>query len=154
MVSLLPFNPWPKNFYLRLLAFLWSLPYGIVGLLVIVLLLISGHFVWIAPNNGGIDVIVQGWYARRKAEQNWAAVTIGWCMFFWEPDDFTDLNKIHERVHIRQALILGILFPIVYYALLFKVGYDKHPFEVQARAVSEALLPQVIDTDLPTEQSQ
>ncbi len=131
------YNPWPGNWLLKGLAALWSFPYGVIGFLGILVAILTNHAVWINPSDGGIDVVVQGWYAKKKASQGWGAVTLGWCMFYWEADAYLNSIRVHERVHIKQALRLGLLMPLTYLILSRLKGYRDNPFEIEAYNVEE-----------------
>jgi len=42
-------------------------------------------------------------------------------------------TRIHEWVHIFQARRVGLFFPISYLYYLLRYGYNRNPFEVEAR---------------------
>lgn len=119
-------SPWPKSWALRVLAFLWSAPWGIVGFLAAACLgEVSDE------TAGAIEFRPWAFLRRRFVARGWGAVTLGSSILYWvdSPDDGM---RRHERRHVRQGLVLGPLFPIVYLVLLAIYGYERHPLEVDA----------------------
>ncbi len=127
-------SPWPRNRALRALAFVWSLPVGIVGCLGALLFWMLGmgrpHVV-----EGAIETFARGRMADWFDSRGWGAVTVGWWIVYWSPDSAASFEVMrHERRHVRQVLCLGALWVIVYGVLLPCTGYDNHPLERNARA--------------------
>jgi hypothetical protein len=128
-----PYNPWPKNKLLKALGFWWSLPYGIGGFLFILYLLLTGNRLGINKYEGGVDIIVEGPFAERMKAKGWAALTQGWCMYYWGEANYTVEIACHERMHVNQALKWGWTFPFVYLAYyIARVPYRENPFEKDA----------------------
>lgn len=101
---------------LRVLGYLWSLPYGLVGLAAAALFwALRWRRVW-AWRAGALNVIVQGPLADRMNRSGWAAFTLGWTIFWWRVPD--GILAKHEERHVVQALWLGPLYPVMYLLLL------------------------------------
>lgn len=112
----------------RTLQYMWSAPWGAVGLVSLALFYIVG---W-AHGRQGLTVRTKGPLARLMARRGWAAITIGWCVFYWVPP--TRATVIHEGEHVEQALRWGPLFPVAYLAASLCCGYRGNPFERAAEA--------------------
>ena len=76
------------------------------------------------------------WYVR---DGGWGATTLGWCILFASDADVRPL-AVHERRHVAQNLVLGPAFMPVYALLWLVYGYERNPFERDARA-AEGELP-------------
>lgn len=151
-------SPWPKNLALKILAAIWAAPTFLVGALVwvgIVFILNQGKTKTLA-RFGGVDVACNGWFAKWMLRNNWGAFTIGCFMFYWMPLDslwehqLEDRLLIHERVHVKQQLMLSIfqwvLYLIAWFAIFLrsgdpKVAYQQNPFERWARSESPGESP-------------
>jgi hypothetical protein len=171
----------------RSLLYLWSAPTGAVGLLVLAL---AWCLRWVRQAGrwrGAIVVEMRGplarWMGRPQAvgggapgaagvTRRWAAVTLGWCIFLWDPPEGQVLP--HEHGHVEQVLVLGPLFFPVYLLVLlalatrfaptavravgwrwraigaaFMRAYYAHPLEARARAHAEALLGHDVEPTIP-----
>jgi len=116
---------------MRLLGYVWSAPYAVLGLLGGLAFWALG---WARPRwqVGALIVDASGSPAGRWFNgRHWGAFTLGWTIFTWEAPSFPLL--VHERRHVWQALVLGPLFPVVYLAILPFTRYRNHPLERDAR---------------------
>lgn len=113
---------------MKALLYVWSAPWGLVGLLVEVLFRALG---WCqARDRRRHSMIVCGPLATRMSRK-WNAVTIGWSVFYWSVPSERTIN--HETRHVQQCLLFGPLLPVLYLACLVVYGYRENPFEVDAR---------------------
>jgi hypothetical protein len=171
----------------RALLYAWSSPTGAVGLLVLTL---AWCLRWVRKSGtwrGAIVVETRGplarWMGRARAvgggdpqtagvSRRWAAVTLGWCIFLWDPVSPQVLP--HEHGHVQQVLALGpFFFPVYLLVLLalairyarpavravgwrwtavgaaFMRAYYAHPLEARARAHGIALLGQDVEPTIP-----
>lgn len=116
---------------LRLLGYVWSVPYGLVGLAAAWIFMTIGwvqHAEW---TDGALELVCQGRFARWMTTRNWGAFTLGWTIFFWQPP-YATIQK-HEHRHVDQALALGVFYPLAYLIALALKGYRENPFEADAR---------------------
>lgn len=116
---------------LRLLGYVWSFPYALLGLLAANVFLSLG---WVATRTwraGALELVCQGRFARWMTTRNWGAFTLGWTIFFWEPP-YETIQK-HEHRHVDQALVLGVFYPFAYLVHLALRGYRENWFERDAR---------------------
>jgi hypothetical protein len=126
---------------LRLLGQLWSLPYAAIGLAGALVFWGLGWVDVAAWRNGALELVCGGPFARwmnrprpqveSQQVRQWNGFTLGWTIFFWRAPD--GHLRAHERRHVDQALWLGVLYPVLYLALLLVRGYREHPLEVDAR---------------------
>lgn len=116
-----------RNRPLQLLAVLWAFPSTLVGLVVG---LLSGA----RPTlRDGVVVFspVRGPVCFALHRGGFAATTLGHVVLArHEP---SDALMAHELVHTRQAERLGPLMGPVYWYLLVRYGYARHPMERAAR---------------------
>lgn len=127
-------SPWPKNWIIKFLVFVWSIPLGIVGLLLSLFLILLDKPLLVEANNGALEIVFAGRISDFFSTRKWAAFTIGWSIFYWGIDRYTVNGRIHERVHIKQYWTYGILFIFIYLYWNFTRGYKDNPFEIEARA--------------------
>lgn len=87
---------------MKILGYLWALPCAILGLL-IALPCIPRRFAW---HDGALDVHVRHCFPAWASAQTW-----GWVILVAK-----DSPRIarHERVHVKQYLVLGPLFLVAY----------------------------------------
>jgi hypothetical protein len=116
---------------LRLLGYVWSLPYGLVGLLGAGVFLALQWVSVAAWRNGALELVCKGPFACWLTTHNWGAFTLGWTIFFWQAP--YDTIQKHEHRHVAQALALGVFYPFAYLMMLALKGYRANPFEVDAR---------------------
>lgn len=136
-------NPWPTRWYLKALAGFWSLPTVVLGFLFCVLPLLAARQIksrgW---KDGAWDLEAVPGSRLSKSSNVWAAFSIAWFVIYLSPSDVEDYTtRTHERVHLRQQLILG-LFHWIFYGLFCIVvwfacrslhAYRANPFELDAR---------------------
>lgn len=86
---------------------------------------------------GRIADYLGAWRPRAGGLWRWEGFTPGPVVLIWVPDPGPQ-TLIHEAIgHARkQALPLGIFYPLVYLTLLWRYGYARHPFERAARRVA------------------
>jgi len=128
-------SPWPRNRALCVLAGLWSLIYGVLGLIGAGLFWALGMGQLVA-RAGAIEVWARGRFARWMVNKGWQGFTGGWTVFYWSPPGIGDL--IHEREHVRQILRWGPLYYPVYAVASLACGYRRNFFEVKAYAAQRA----------------
>jgi hypothetical protein len=122
----------------------WALPLTLFGVVpALAVWLGRGHAHW---RDGALDV--HGPLAQRVLRLRWinfVAITIGHIIIARD-DHCCALAGAHERVHVRQGERWGPLFPLAYcgagvwQVLRGKRFYWDNPFEVEARAVAEAVV--------------
>jgi hypothetical protein len=128
----------------RAALYLWSLPYGLIGILAA---LVFWALRWVHVGGwrtGALELVCKGpfaaWMDRprivtdrdgKQYESRWAGFTLGWTIFFWAPP--SPEVRAHERRHVEQATWLGVLYPILYLGLLPFTRYRGHPLERDAR---------------------
>ena len=127
-------SPWFTSIVNNILYGLWSLPYCILGpILAILIYIATWGKIQFRINYGVIEVIVKGWIGKKFYKSGWAAFGgFGWTHFYWTLNSYTLRNRKHERVHTRQVLTYGPLFPFIYLYYLAMVGYMDHPMEREA----------------------
>lgn len=116
-------------------SYLWAAPLTLIGLIICIYYK-PKKFRW---NEGALEVLVG------RLVPNWASgQTIGWMVAF-KHDRWTDVlpqEIVHEHVHVKQALRLGLLFIPAYFgsSLIAYLGgkdpYDYNKFEIEAYKVS------------------
>lgn len=95
---------------IRALQYVWSAPWGLVGLLVELLFRALG---WVELREGR-EMVIKGPLAECLNDRGWLAITI-----------------------VQQCLWFGPLMPIAYLVFLAIYGYRENPFEVDARKHAE-----------------
>lgn len=117
-------------------VYLWSCLTGLAGLISFGFLVASRQLRFLRFKAGAIYFFVrEGGYLWRYMERgSWAGFTLS--PFVLLKNEKPDLIA-HEYAHVRQAFLLGPLFPPLYLLGLLR-GYEKNPFEVWARKASEA----------------
>ena len=126
---------------LRLLGYVWSLPYALVGLLGAATFLALRWVEVAAWRNGALELVCRGRFAVWMTTRNWGAFTLGWTIFFWQAP-YETIQK-HEHRHVDQALVLGVFYPLAYLVALALKGYRGCWFEVDARrAAGQEKAPQ------------
>lgn len=89
-----------NKFLFYLLSFTWGLPLTLVGCVVAIVLLITGH----KPKKWGYCYYFE-------IGKNWGGLELG--PFFLVNKDASNHIKNHEHGHAHQNCIWGILFPFV-----------------------------------------
>jgi len=124
---------------MRRVAYLWPLPYTLLG--ITCGLLLGGRFRWVS---GGIEV-----HSPSIAEVLMqfpvpaTAITLGHVVL-GRNETMLQVTRRHERVHVRQyerwglAFIPAYLFASTCLYLTGRDGYRENPFELQAYAQDEA----------------
>ena len=85
---------------IRLLGYIWALPNTLVGLLVM-LAYIPTSIRW---SRGCLEVVPL-WIADDPGAQTW-----GWLVIYCHANARDDAAlRVHERVHVKQAFIGGVL---------------------------------------------
>ena len=117
---------------LQLLAYVWALPSTVVGLLLGLVSLGSPSV------RDGVIVFrpVRGLVALAMRRGGFTATTLGHVVLAREEP--SDALMAHELVHTRQAERLGPLMGPVYWLLLARYGYARHPMERAARIAGRA----------------
>lgn len=116
-----------------MLSFILNLPYTIIG---IILALFS------FPTNIGFtsrpySIVIKVrklWWAIGYMEGARAA-TVGHTVILGKSVKPTDLN--HELLHVTQYGRMPIVFPLMYYIELFRKGYKKNKYEIEAYSKTE-----------------
>ena len=133
------YNPFTGNLLQQILLVPMLLLNTMGGILIFFLLLFSFNIKEIRVEHG-IDICASGWFGRWFDRMGWGAFTFGITMFYWSKLSYNDLlTRTHERIHIRQEIKWGPLWPIIYIAYLTEFGYENNPFEIEAREKSEKL---------------
>lgn len=109
---------------LRFLGYAWSLPNSLIGFVLMVTWYLPKSVRW---KDGALEVVI-----RRKSliGGEWVgAQTYGWVIFCKNEKqrDRPDL-AVHERVHVRDAMVFGIFF-LLMYGLCFLYEWRKLDFE-------------------------
>lgn len=116
---------------MKTLGFLWSLPLTLLGLLAAWL----GRCRYLGTTDGVIE-----FYAKQGGLAAWVFLRTGtvgasgiWgCVCIYADLDPGPRTRAHERRHSAQAMVLGVLWPVVYllggvYALITE-PFKKSPF--------------------------
>ncbi len=115
---------------LLFIGYLWAFPVTLFGYL---LAAVGGVDFWGTKDFVTTFVVRPGLLMRAMDRYGIGGLTIG-CVVFYREDWYVIYPEIvnHELTHVRQAMFVGPLYPLVYgVAALF--GYDVNPFERQAR---------------------
>ena len=120
--------------YVRALRYLWASPVIAVGLLVaLVSLAFREPMRW---DRGALVIHANGPFGRWMKSRGWGGICIGVTILLWSWDD--PRIEFHERIHVRQVLTWGPLFPLIYFVSLALHGYRGCVFEAEAyRETSE-----------------
>ena len=122
--------------FLRLLAYLWALPYTATG--IAIGLILGGRFRIV---QGVVEIhgpLIQS--VLFKLPMPAIAMTFGHVVF-GVTEAALDVTRTHEHVHVKQYERWGIFFVpaylgiSVYLYLRGRDGYRENPFEVEAYAV-------------------
>lgn len=164
---------------LRIPGYLWSLPYGLLSLLGAAIFWWRGWIVAGGWREGALELVCRGplvdWITRPgQGDQPghirvWGGFTPSWVVFFWKVPPDPEM-RAHEKRHVQQVLVLGLLYWPVYLGLLlalatwwfwrnlafawtaggtlsgllaasFRWAYKQHPLEKDARrAAAQAQL--------------
>jgi hypothetical protein len=137
----------------RVLGWTWAAPLTLFGLLVVYIFVALRHCTWVGRHD---DVLV--WHLVPATRNNFlinllkkhSGIAVGNVVLL-NVSPATIRGKIvlrHEAEHVRQAMYLGIFYPVLYFAcwLLLHVCAYAHPvydnpFEIDARRAAG----QVID---------
>ena len=147
-----PMDVWPRFLPLCWLAAVWSSLTGILGLLMAGVVYVVDGNVRLMPGRpfDAMEWVVSGRLGRLMWSRKWAAVTMGWCVFYWTEASVTPQGRNHERRHIWQQLVWGPAW-LPAYAICWLVGfaryritmeaYQNNPFEADARKWAESIVP-------------
>lgn len=100
--------------FARAFGYVWSAPYGLLGLLAWLLFRAAGA----KPLACGCPLALDCSglrFGRWMASRQWAAFTLAWTILVWDPAP-DDSLLVHEGRHVSQALVLGALYPVAYLA--------------------------------------
>lgn len=103
--------------FARAFGYVWSAPYGLLGLLAWLLFRAAGA----KPLACGCPLALDCSglrFGRWMAANDWAAFTLAWTIHVWEPEP-DDALFVHEGRHVTQALVLGPIYPALYLGLFF-----------------------------------
>ena len=116
-----------------MLGFVWTLPNTLLGGLL-------GVFTFQLPRVAHGVLI----FDRKPRGITWlmprfnrGAMTVGFVILSAAAVEGTLLA--HEKHHVRQYMILGLLFLPTYFLLAIPFGYRRHPMEVAARTAAGEL---------------
>ena len=132
---------------IRLLAYLWALPYTLFG--IACGLLLFGRFQVVEGVCEIHSPVIAGVLKRLPVPAS--AITLGHVVLARD-HEMLGLTRAHERVHVRQYERWGIMFVPAYLlasAFLYlkgKDGYRDNPFEKEAYAI-DAVAYAIDDTD-------
>jgi hypothetical protein len=113
---------------LAVIKYIWASPVIAVGLLAALVSLMFGEPMhW---RDGALTIHAGGPLGRRMKARGWGGFTLGITVFLWSWED--PRIEYHERVHVRQVLAWGPLFPLIYFVSLAIHGYRKNVFESEA----------------------
>lgn len=138
-------SPWPKNVALRILAGVWSSPAAILGFIVALVLLAFKQVSSAGWSQGAWDLVARDNTWLGGYRKQWGGFSVGWCVFYLASSQSKDpMTRTHERVHLRQQLILGIIHWLFYVLFIIVVwlacrslhSYAANPFELDARIQS------------------
>jgi hypothetical protein len=128
---------------LKVLAGVWSFPTMALGFLFVLLPLWIGR--QISPtgwSDGAWEWLVESGSRLHGKAKTWAAFSLGWSVVYFNDNHRkSHSTRIHERVHLKQQLILGI-FHWFFYAIFTAVvwascrslhSYRANPYELDAR---------------------
>jgi len=126
---------------LEVLGFLWATPFAVLGL---VLALLGGGRA-IRWSEGALELVGDRFVLGIVLTINRiAAYTWGWVIVYRSETDRRNATlRRHEREHVRQAEILGPLFPVAYLvaclvaALQGRAWYRDNVFEAAAREAAD-----------------
>lgn len=105
----------------------WASPLILIGFLLAAPLAFTGALRW---KRGVFVIIDSGTVGKWFAARGWAGFSLGICVFLWLHDN--PVVEFHERIHVRQTLTWGLLFPLIYFASLALHGYKDSYFEREA----------------------
>lgn len=125
-------SPWPSNKLLRAIKFIWSIPVGLIGLLIMLFVTTFCRTRLVEIDHGAIDILVEGKLAAYMNEKNWYGFTFGWTIFYWGINAYNIQTRIHERVHVRQCSNYGPLILLLYPYYHLTRGYKGNPLELEA----------------------
>ena len=113
--------------WLTVLGFVWTLPNTLLGVLL-------GVFTFQLPRVAHGVLI----FDRKPRGITWlmpkfnrGAMTVGFVILSATAVEGTLL--VHEKHHVRQYMMLGLLFLPTYFLLAIPFGYRRHPMELAAR---------------------
>jgi hypothetical protein len=94
--------------YFRPLGYAWALPHTILGL-VLALWYWPSHWRW---SEGALEAVS----SKPLLGGRWVAgQTWGWLIFYRDLEQWVEPGiRVHERVHVTQALVGGPLYPVAY----------------------------------------
>ena len=127
---------------LRALGYLWATPTTVASLILWFLpMWVLGQLRPVRWYDGVWEwaLMPLSWFEERYCHRsNYAATTLGYCIFLCHGYENSNRIHVHERRHVVQNMILGPLF-LPLYALGYLIGwyrgatYRMNPFEVDAR---------------------
>jgi len=88
----------------------------------------------------GVPVYVfEGRWSKTWFEERFHGLVTGEIIFVDYPESADEPELIaHEMEHVRQFREWKLLFPVIYFYELFRVGYMDNRYEVAARRASSA----------------
>jgi len=132
---------WPRNWAVRILVGIWSLPTMVLGFLFYLgPLLAFRQLTWRGWREGAWDLTVEP--GSRMSKSNWSAFSLGWFVVYTSENSYKDQRtRLHERVHLKQQLILGLIHWVFYAQMSVVIwlacrslhSYSANPFELDAR---------------------
>ena len=119
--------------WLTVLGFVWTLPCTLLGA-------VLGVFTFQLPRLAHGALL----FDREPRGLTWimpklgrSAMTVGFVILSAAPVEGRLLA--HEKHHVRQYMLLGLLFIPVYFLLAIPFGYRMHPMELAARRAAGEL---------------
>ncbi len=125
-------------FILKFIGFIWSLPITILALIYTFFLSLTGNFKFYGVENWSFIWIVKNPLSTKW--NGWSGLTLGCVIIVKYPphDKKWRIKLLHEMHHVKQYMLLGILFFPLYGIgwLLGGCKYRNNWFEKEARKVS------------------
>jgi hypothetical protein len=117
---------------------------------------------WRPPVRGVLyaSVADDSWLSRnlfKKMSKHAANFSFGMCVYFngkYYQDDYNRTTvifkrlEVHERVHVKQQLYLGLIQWITYGIFYATLGYKKNPYEVQARNAEASITGSSVSAEI------
>jgi hypothetical protein len=131
--------------FLIIIGVIWALPVTAVGAVLAMILMVLG---WLRPlgwrGKAYVFVPKNPPVAALRILHSWLGITFGNIVILRTPPDYGDSGQRllqHELEHVRQTMILGPLFPILYFGIMLVIWlfvrrldpYFDSPFEIAAR---------------------
>jgi hypothetical protein len=136
------YNPWPKDIVLKILVSAWCVPIFLISILFTLFLMLFRQIANKGWKDGAWELLVtKDSWLNKKFNNKWGAFSLGFSVIYNNEYEYNNLNtRYHERIHLKQQLVLG-LFQWIFYGLfciIVFIGCDLHayrsnPFEIDAR---------------------